>query len=161
MEKLRCVDVLDFYKNASTDVQESMILTFAKNPSGYSYWNYDVATGVIFVDSLMELRYACDAEAQRRSIWLAILTGLPKKLVVETCYSFAFEYYGRRVQEEAELDDPTVKTWMLQVIPNDERFKGFPVEFVFNPSMSNDLEEHEVEAMSEDFSFDADDIKSM
>ncbi|KAL3685809.1 hypothetical protein R1sor_003831 [Riccia sorocarpa] len=128
------VDVLDFYKNSSIDVQESLVLALSKHSSGYNYWTYDIATSTIFVDCLLDLRLACDAEEERRSIWLAILTGLPKKLVVETHYSCGFESSnGTRIRVEEELDDPMIKEWMLQVVPDHERVKGFPVDFVFNP----------------------------
>lgn len=132
------MDVLDFYRGASTDIQEILILAMAREE--YSYWEYDVRTRIITVTCLNDLRLAPDCEEQCLCILLAVLSGLPKKLVVETSYTRNFSCFGQRFGSiEEETTDPVVKNWIRRKMPTD-----FCVEFVFNPyvvPIPMDLEE--------------------
>ncbi|KAL2634365.1 hypothetical protein R1flu_005844 [Riccia fluitans] len=121
------MEVLEFYREAPTDIQEKIIVAMAEEQ--YSYWDYDKTTGVITVTCLNDLRLAPDCEEQCLGILIAVLSGLPKKLVVETSYTRNFSCFGQRFGSiEEETTDPDVKNWIRKLMPND-----FCVEFVFNP----------------------------
>ncbi|BBN16388.1 hypothetical protein MPTK1_7g05840 [Marchantia polymorpha subsp. ruderalis] len=119
------MDVLGFYRDAPVDIQERLIQ--AMTCEVFGWWVYESKTRTIIVKNLHSLYNAVDCEEQCNLILLSVLSGIPRKIVVETSYTESFSHYQRILSYEKEIDVET-KIWFCK-----KMLHRIPVEFVYNP----------------------------
>ncbi|BBN16389.1 hypothetical protein MPTK1_7g05850 [Marchantia polymorpha subsp. ruderalis] len=129
------MDVLGFYRDAPVDIQERLIQ--AMTCEVFGWWVYESKTRTIFVKSLHSLYYAVDSEEQCNMILLAVLSGLPRKIIVETCYTESFSYYHRMVSYDKEIDVET-KSWFRK-----KMLHRIFVEFQYTPYTKSQIMDSE------------------